>query len=328
MEPIIRNRFNDGILAEACRRYGIAPDQINLLDGFESFMFEYEREGGEYILRLSHSRRRTPDLIRGEVDWINYLADGGAGVAKAVLSENGELVELIDDGEGDQFLVTAFVKAQGGPVWTTDFWGEPFFVDYGRLLGRIHRLSKDYVPANSAWHRGVWNDSANLDIREYLEKDGSLVGERYQELMAHLNALPQDENSYGMIHQDAHGGNFFVDDDGHITLFDFDDCLHGHFVYDLAMVLFYAVTNRQDAEEFAPIFWEPFWRGYCEENELDEEWLKEIPHFMKLREIDMYAVLTRDYAPEDWAEDGWVARFMNGRLARIEQGIPYISMMF
>ena len=61
-----------------------------------------------------------------------------------------------------------------------------------------------------------------------------------------------------MIHQDAHAGNFFVNDKGQITLFDFDDSLYGHFVYDLAMVLFYAVTNREDAEEFVPLFWEAF----------------------------------------------------------------------
>ena len=146
--------------------------------------------------------------------------------------------------------------------------------------------------------------------------------------MAYLEALPQDAESFGMIHQDAHAGNFFVDDNGQIMLFDFDDCLYGHFVYDLAMVLFYAVTNREDADEFAPMFWEAFWRGYCEENKLDDVWLKEIPHFMKLREIDLYAVLTRDYAPGEWAGDSWSGTFMNGRLARIEQGIPYISMTF
>lgn len=329
MEPTIRNRFNDTILTEARRRYDIAPDKITLLDGFESFMFEYEKDGAAYIMRLSHSRRRTPDMIRGEADWINYLAAGGAGVAKAVMSANGELVELIDDGEGDQFLATAFVRAAGGPVWLTDFWQEPFFVDYGRLLGRIHRLSKSYTLPNAAWSRGAWCDPVNMNIHDDLMADNSVMGARYRELMAHLLALPQDADSYGMIHQDAHAANFFVDENGKMTLFDFDDCVYGHFAYDLAMVLFYAVTNRPDAEEFAPLFWEPFWRGYCAENELDSVWLKEIPHFMKLREIDLYAVLTRDYSPEAWAdEDSWTGRYMNGRFARIEQDMPYVSMRF
>lgn len=36
MEKEIRDRFNAGILVKARQRYGIAADQIRLLDGFES----------------------------------------------------------------------------------------------------------------------------------------------------------------------------------------------------------------------------------------------------------------------------------------------------
>lgn len=323
MEPIIRNRYNERILAEARQRYGIAEDRIKLLDGFESFMFEFEKEGGHFILRLSHSRRRSPDMIRGEVDWINYLSEGGAKVARAVLSEQDELVELIDDNHGGHFLATAFVKAEGGPVWNTKFWKKPFFIEYGRLLGRIHSLSKNYKLPNPAWSRGVWNDETTRGLPE---TDDSPVTSRYNELMRHLESLPREKESFGMIHQDAHAGNFFVDEKGRITLFDFDDCITGHFVYDLAMVLFYVVTNRDDAEELGRTFWPPFWQGYCEENRLDSAWLKEIPHFMKLREIDLYTILTEDLTPEEHNE--WMSAFLKNRLERIEKDIPYLSMKF
>ena len=33
--------------------------------------------------------------------------------------------------------------------------------------------------------------------------------------------------------------NFFVDEAGQITLFDFDDCAHNWFINDVAIVLFY-----------------------------------------------------------------------------------------
>ena len=72
------SRFNDNILHAAMQRYDIAADQIHLLDGFESFIYEFNRPDGDFILRIGHSLRRTPDLIRGEVDWINYLSDGGS----------------------------------------------------------------------------------------------------------------------------------------------------------------------------------------------------------------------------------------------------------
>jgi hypothetical protein len=90
LEKEIRDRFGEQILQEAQGRYGLAPGETRLLDGFESFIYEFERDGRAYILRLGHSRRRTPDLIRGEVDWINFLAAGGAGVAAAVDSANGD----------------------------------------------------------------------------------------------------------------------------------------------------------------------------------------------------------------------------------------------
>lgn len=328
MEPIIRERFNDEILAAARQRYGVAADQIHLLDGFESFMFEFVKDGAPYILRLGHGRRRSPDLIRGEVDWINYLADGGAGVARAVLSPNGELVELLPDGHDDYFLATAFVKAGGAPVWQTDQWGEPFFVAYGRLLGRIHHLSQRYQPANPAWQRPAWDALSNLVVHDTLRQEDSLVSRHYQDVLAHLQALPRTPDAYGMIHQDAHAGNLFVDDDGRITLFDFDDCVYGHFAYDLAMVLFYAVTNRENADSFAPDFWQAFWRGYAMENQLDPVWLREIPHFMKLREIELYTLLMRDYGLEALGEDSWASRYLNGRLQRIEQNVPIINLAF
>lgn len=328
MEPIIRERFNDDILATARQRYDIAADQIRLLDSFESFMFEYEQAGAAYILRLGHSRRRTPELVHGEVDWINYLAAGGAGVARAVLSPGGELVELIPDGQGDYFLATAFVKAQGMPVWETEQWGEPFFVAYGRLLGRIHHLSQSYQPANPAWQRPRWDDPANLVAHETLSQADSLIERRYRDGLAYLQALPRPPEAYGMIHQDAHTANLFVDADGRITLFDFDDCVYGHFVYDLAMVLFYAVVNRPDADAFAPGFWQAFWRGYEMENTLDPVWLREIPHFMKLREIELYTLLMRDYGLEALADDSWSSRYLHGRLERIEQDVPVITMAF
>ncbi|MBK8986509.1 MAG: phosphotransferase [Chloroflexi bacterium] len=326
MEQIIRDRYSPGILEEARRRYGVAPDDITLLDGFESFIYAFRHHGADYILRLGHNHRRSPDLVRAEVDWINYLAARGAGVAQATLSENGELVELIADGAGGHFLATAFVKAAGGPVWQMGGWTEAFNLAYGRLLGRIHALSKMYRPSNPAWRRPQWDDPINNDVYAALSQEESAVAERYRAVFDHLLALPRTPDGYGMIHQDAHTGNLFVDENGRITLFDFDDCVYGHFAYDLAMVLFYAIVNREDAATFAQMFWPQFWRGYCEENALDGRWLEEIPFFMKLREIDLYAVLLRDVGLEGIEAHPWTAQFMRGRRERIENDIPCLAV--
>jgi amicoumacin kinase len=326
MEKEIRARYGDAILAAAQARYGIDPEQMRLLDGFESFMYAYRQDGRDYILRLSHSLRRTPELIYGEVDWINYLAAHGAGVAQAVPSVRGKLVELIDDDQGGHFLATAFIKASGGSPWQREQWDERLFEEYGRLIGRLHALTKAYRPTNPAWKRFDWDDPTMLFVEQWLPGGNETIVESYRALVAGLRRLPQDGDSYGLIHQDAHGGNFFVDADYRITLFDFDDCVYGHFVYDLAMVLFYAVTNRADAAEFGLHFWRHFWRGYQQENDLDPAWLQQMPHFLKLREFDLYAALHRSYDDVDNIPHSWPAKFMHGRKERLENNIPYLAL--
>ena len=84
MEQQIRDRYSDAILQQAMRRYGIASDQIRPLDAFENFLYEFQRGPHAYILRIGHTLRRSEAMILGEVDWINYLADRGVSVARAI----------------------------------------------------------------------------------------------------------------------------------------------------------------------------------------------------------------------------------------------------
>ena len=81
MEKKIKERYSDQILQEAMQAFAIQDGHIRLLDGFESFIYEFERDKESFILRIGHSLRRSENLIQGEVDWINYLHQGRASVA-------------------------------------------------------------------------------------------------------------------------------------------------------------------------------------------------------------------------------------------------------
>ncbi len=324
MDPKIAERFNQDILATAVRRYGIEVDDAHLLDGFESYLYEFDRADGSFILRIGHSLRRTPDLIRGEVDWINYLAKGGVPVARAILSQAGNLVEPVDDGQGGQFICTGFVKAPGG-VTTRDRLSDTLFCNYGRLLGRMHALAKLYHLPDPAWKRPEWDDPLNMCTEDWLPAQESEALHRYLPLKEHLFNLSKDAGGYGMIHQDAHMGNFFVDDHLRITLFDFDDCVYGHFIYDIAMALFYASFWGKDKTEFTAWFMPAFLQGYREENRLDPAWLVELPNFLKLREIDLFAQILFSFPDGDHPDEPWSARYMLGRRERIAAGVPFID---
>jgi Ser/Thr protein kinase RdoA (MazF antagonist) len=327
MEDRIKERFSDPILAEAASRYGIGPGAVRKLDGFESFIFEFEKGGASFILRIAHSFRRSEGLIKGEIDWINHLAARGAAVARAIPSERGRLVESIPDSRGESFLATAFVKAQGRPP--REFgWTPELHETYGRALGKLHKLTRGYAPPDPSWRRMEWDDPLMLYVDQFLPAGDEEILERYHDLLSHLRSLPRDDDSYGLVHQDAHGGNLFIDDAGRITFFDFDDCAYSWFWNDIAIVLFYAArTSAGDAAAFTEGFLPRFLKGYAEESPVDERWFKEIPHFLKLREMDLYAVVHRSFDVENLT-DPWCLRFMEGRRESLIRGAPVIDFDF
>ncbi|MBP6786410.1 MAG: phosphotransferase [Candidatus Promineofilum sp.] len=330
MDPAIRGLYSDGILHEAMRRYDIAPDDIKPGNGFESFIYHYNRDDKRYILRITHTFRRTPELIRGEVDWINYLAAGGASVARAVASARGRLVEEIDDGAGGRFLATAFTFAPGRSLWEAG--RTPARIEaYGRLIGRMHALTRDYEPGDPAWRRHSWPAETIEEVERHLATGDPSALERYRALLRWVDTLPRGGGDYGLIHFDAHEGNFFVDGDT-LTLFDFDDCCYNWLANDIAMVIFYHVTNVADPVGTIAAFLPSFLRGYRDENTLNPAWAALIHNFMTMREIELYAIILRSYGitPDevDAIPHDWTRGFMRGRRERIAAGQRYVDYDF
>jgi len=330
MEQTIRDLYSEAILQEAMARYDIAADEIEESGGFESFIYRFTHHGERFILRLTHTLRRTPEQIHGEVDWINYLAAGGATVARAVLSGRDQLVEAFDDGQGGRFLATAFTYAPGRPPWEVG-WTDTRYEAYGRLIGRTHALTKDYAPADPSWRRPEWIEETLGDTLRLLSPSDATAARRYREVIARLAALPRARDGYGLVHYDAHSANFHIEGDT-ITLFDFDDCTYNWFAADIAMVIFYLITNHDSPAALLDEFLPPFLRGYRAENRLDPRWVATIHDHMTAREIDLYAVVQRSFGVSgDDAEalpHEWTRGFMRGRKARIEAGQPYVDFDF
>jgi Ser/Thr protein kinase RdoA (MazF antagonist) len=324
----IRELYNDAILNEALARYGVAQENVRLLDGFESFIYEYEKGKESHILRISHSLHRTSDLTRGEIEWVNYLAAGGVPAARAVPSERGNLVEPIPVEDGSHFTAVSFERARGDHPTRAD-WENGLPGKMGQIMGRMHALTKDFEPSDDRFRRHVWCDDFPDGMAErYLPASESKVIGKFYRILEHLYTLPKDRDSYGLIHVDFHGGNFFVAD-GQITLFDFDDCQYTWFIYDIAMALFYAIPHHCEKEEdvaWARDFLNQFMAGYRRENTIDPEWMKQIPYFLKLREIDLYIIIHRSCDLDNL--DPWNSSYMRNRKHKIENDVPYVDMEF
>ncbi|GAP13710.1 putative homoserine kinase type II [Longilinea arvoryzae] len=323
MDKHSRALFSDAILHEALQRFDGCPEEVVALDGFENFIYEIQVEKQPRILRIVHSLHRKPQMIAGEIDWINTLANHGVSVPRALPSTGGRLVEVIPAADGSVFSAVTFEKAPGRPPRRED-WTDGLPATLGRMLGRMHALARDYrVPDPDIRRPEIFADLEGF-ARRYLPAGEETVIRKYDELLAYLHTLPTTPDVYGLIHQDAHGGNFFVQD-GKITLFDFDDCLYGWYAYDIAMALFYVLPLHctQKDWEFGRNFLAEFLSGYRLENSIEPFWLAQIPYFLKLREIDLYIAIHRSLDLNHL--DAWCADFMRGRKENIENDAPYFA---
>ncbi|MGE5672930.1 MAG: phosphotransferase enzyme family protein [Mycobacterium leprae] len=315
----IKQRYKESVLQEAAARYGVTADGVKAVGGWESFVYQYNRDGRDYILKITHTIRRSESYLMGELEWLNFLADGGIAVSRAVPSVGGHLVERIADGAEHAWLAMAYEKAPGHRV-TAEDWNEALFVDWGRLVGRIHRLTQSYRLSNPAYKRQEWYEEEQLNARKYLPPHEAAVIARADQLMAQLAQLPTPPDAYGLLHTDLHHGNFFVDQ-GRITAFDFDDCGYNWFANDIGVLLIcaldYPPRKAEEPAAFATLFLKHFLRGYDQENRLDPYWLEQIRNFMLLRDLLWFISLYQ--AGEAADERSRLAerrqRILEGRLA-------------
>jgi Ser/Thr protein kinase RdoA (MazF antagonist) len=318
MDPTIGERYSDLILTEACERLGVDQENTELLGGFESFVYRTP----EAILRISHSIHRSRAQILSELDYLEFLAGAGVSVAPPVHGPSGATVVTVDDQHGGQFTAALFCPAPGGLLWDTGGWNNELLTTYGRLVGRMHRVSRDYVACDGIEPRPGW-EAQMRNAEEDQEINVKLLA-----AIASIHEIDRDKGTYHMIHQDPHLGNFHVDEQGKIVLFDFDDCAHGHAAYDLAMTVFYEYAPFPTGSEQIHAYWAPLLEGYLGENAISKDHLATIPRFLKLREIELYHTIRTEIPENEWNENAWVQAFMTGRRTRILNDQPVIDYDF
>ena len=290
-----KHLYSDAIRAEAFRRFGFTPVSLEILpDASHSYVYDCSRDGVPYILKITHTVHRQPHNIIGELEFINFLADGGVTVPRAIPSVSGNLVETIPAEDGE-FMVVAYEKAEGALVdWRN--WTPRMFEEWGSIIGRMHALTKDYEPSVEGIRRRFWHEDAdwNMDIEVYREYPA--FKEKARHIRDWLLTLPTDLDCFGLIHSDLHQWNFFYNE-GNILPFDFDNTHYDWFISDFTTVIVNVVNCQQHhygrgeydhwtagtpmtSEEFLDYFFTPFIEGYRQHNRLDPVWMHNLPAFL------------------------------------------------
>lgn len=332
MEQEIKSKFNDEIVRYGASLYGISIEELTSIGGSMNFVYEYQRNGLHYILRFTPTEQRSMELVKGELDWLLYLQRNGLSVSIPVESSKGNIVENIDVNDSS-FIITSFIKAKGKAVSYPDCLRDhELYYKCGVAIGKLHALSKLYIPSTQTIQRKDWHHNFYLkNMHKFIPSNQTKVIQGCTNTISTIEKeLPTNSQSYGLTHGDIHGGNFKVNDCG-ITLFDFDEAQYSWFIDDIVTQMYYLVyvyggdDGRELRESQANRFMEHFMKGYTLENVIDDYWIKKIPLFLRLREIIVYIGMYKNH-PDISKLNQWGKDFIAEAKIRIENGIPIVDI--
>jgi Ser/Thr protein kinase RdoA (MazF antagonist) len=333
------------LLSQACSLYHTAPEQLipqsgghyNAVYSFpvhQSYQVSenWQVTSENAILRIGQQDCPVEQTL-GMLEWVSFLAQNGAPVSPPLPSRNSCLLERLEF-EGTAYIITAFEKAEGTLAENipTSAWKPELYRSIGKAVGKFHRISSTYQPSSASLTRPRWYDSYEIhEATAKLAPTSDPARQKLADLLAELGHLPVSGDDFGLIHDDLHFANFLVHLDGTITIIDFDDCVYGWYAIDIAMALFdvlvlFNAPSEAEDQRFARDFLSFYLEGYHEEKDLPLYWLEQIPSFLKLKELCIYADLLNH--PDISQPGTWVGRFMHNRAERIASDAPYVDIDF
>ncbi|WP_410984567.1 phosphotransferase enzyme family protein [Bacillus cereus] len=294
MEITVERVFTNEILEEAANLFNVTVEK-NPLGDFENYIFRAEDDkGGSYVLRLTHSSHRSEKQVEAELDFLRYLGEHGAKVARPYYSKSKKLVEEIQATDGTFFYASLFSYAKGERVKgaTSTYWGDDLFEAWGKAIGQLHRLAIDYPKTE---YRDTWEVEEKAIIDEL---DDEKVQSIAYKLIEEIKDLLVEKSTFGLMHGDIHQGNFHYDGK-ELTIFDFDDATYNYFIHDLAMVIYYSVLSTEWTEQEKTLFvrkqLQVLRKGYELEHQLEESWYESLPLFLRLRDIGLYSTIQKKF---------------------------------
>jgi Ser/Thr protein kinase RdoA (MazF antagonist) len=318
MDESIRQSFTPAIRRQIFARAGLKDESYVDLDGFENIVLG----NGEVVARITHCSHRDREALLAELEFVSFLAANGCAVCRPRLLPDESL--LVSEGA---FFVCLFEQAQGTPMQAND-WNTKCIWNWGASIGQFHQVASGFKPNHSRMH---WRDDPNHDFAQRIPSSMTTALSIGQELLCRLETLSTDPEHFGLIHGDAHPGNFLVVDQMP-TFFDFDDAINVWYAYDIATICFSAIlrqdvtTTRSEQASAARKFIGVFLEGYASRASVTEFMLAEMQTFLKLRELSLFAVIHRFL---DLAHlDEFPAKFMVNRQQLIESGAPVIDIDF
>ena len=220
--------------------YGFMPEGAELIRRGFNDTYQIDVDGVRRVARVYLSGKyylNSDDDVRYELGMLSHLGERGVPVSVPLHRVDGDLLGSIADTSGEARPLALFTWADGDTVEGHEHPATP--ASYGRALGQVHAEADGFDSPYTRYR---------LDATYLVDQPERLVGEKFAEqdddrfepcrgvfaeMREFLAAQPSDAPAFGYVHGDPHGRNAHADDDGRVTMFDFDHGGFGWRAYDV-----------------------------------------------------------------------------------------------
>ncbi|MBN2238216.1 MAG: phosphotransferase [Dehalococcoidales bacterium] len=322
----LRHLFDNRDLAEMIlKNWDYDKDKLDIMQYYRisaNAVYPFRKDGELAYLRFSPTDERSVETILAELEFLEYLESQGYSANGILLSKAGEKLEQVDTPWG-RYLAVAFRGAPGQRLDRIELTDE-IITGYGRALGRLHELSRNYAPIN---HRRIsWKDQLAWVRTVLHDFDGEDAAKTEAGLLEEfLSQLPVTADNYGLVHYDFETDNVFYDEgDDIFHVIDFDDCLYHWFVMDIDQSLdgLDAVLPMEKQDKAEKLFIE----GYRTAFPVDDSLLEFLPVFRRYACLVGYT-RTRISVTDKWDnEPDWLTDLRDILDTAMKQRSRYFGM--
>lgn len=234
---------HDGLPRLLLEQYGLHQARVTLLREGDNSVYRVDLPSdGRYALRLHTARQHSAAALVSELDWLDVLArTAHLPVPQPVRSTSASWVVTFTTPSAPPLLCSLLTWLDGDALPE----GQEFTLEQaaqaGQVLAQLHVQAEQFqVPA--VFERPHYDAPFFLSEAQHLRQNlATLVDDQRLErfnillmqMIRDLGPLKDIPGGFGLIHADAHPGNFLQQEEG-LALIDFDRCGWGPFLLDLA----------------------------------------------------------------------------------------------
>lgn len=237
------------LFSGVCAIWGLQKSQttLDLITVSENATFLLKIHGvNEGVIRVSQPGYvGGPEAVASEILWLNALHDvAGINLINPVPTIRGTFVGTVRD-RNDVGWTVISTKFVSGTVLEDLDNPAPYYTTIGSWAAKFHEQSQHWkkpfgfrrfnwdisnmVGPSPRW--GRWEDAS------LTQEQRSLCEKALWKAMDVVMKTPRNPQTWGLIHADLRPSNIIRDNDGTLTVIDFDDAGYSWYLYDYASSL-------------------------------------------------------------------------------------------